>query len=69
MAIIHEYDAITDSNVEIEISATELATINEGIENTTIADIEAAKKIAKDSAVAKLSALGLSEDEIKAITS
>ena len=60
MAIIHEYDALTDSNVEIEISSKDLNEMNKGITNTTTADIEAAKKESKS---ALLERLGITAEE------
>jgi len=60
MAIINEYDALTDSNVEIEISAKDLTEMKKGIINTTTADIEAAKKESKS---ALLERLGITAEE------
>lgn len=68
MTIIHEYDALTGKNTEIEIGAEQLAKI---VGDLAIAkpldEIMAEKQKLKASALAKLAALGLTEDEAKAI--
>lgn len=67
-----EYDVLTDEYKEIELTIKEIATreakqkqIDEAKE--IAAQAEADKAAAKASALAKLAALGLTEDEAKAI--
>ena len=70
MAIINEYDALTGENTEIQINDQQLAAIigNIPISKSPV-DIIAEKQALKDSAISKLAALGLTEDEAKAIIS
>jgi cyanate lyase len=68
MPIINEYDALTDMNVQKTVSKTELDLIIGQVQSVSLADIIAQTTAAKASAKTKLAALGLTEEEIKAIT-
>ncbi len=68
MAIINEYDALTGENTEIQINDKELAAIIGDLSVSKSPDeIIAEKQALKESAIAKLAALGLTEDEAKSI--
>lgn len=67
-----EYDVSTDEYKEIELTAKEIATREakqKQIDDAKViaAQVEADKAAAKASALAKLAALGLTEDEARAI--
>ena len=69
---ILDYDAVTGESVERDATEEEIATYNADIENARlqyekIAEEEQAKLAAKESALAKLAALGLTEEEAQAI--
>lgn len=69
MEIINEYNAITNENISLEVTQKVVSEIREGITNTTTSEIELAKTAVRNSAMSKLAALGLTEDEAKAIIS
>jgi hypothetical protein len=69
MPIINEYDAITGENTSTEITDAEFEKMVGDVEPTKSMDeIIAENEAIKASAIAKLAALGLTEDEAKAIT-
>jgi hypothetical protein len=70
MAIINEYDALTGENTEIQINAKELAALvgDLPISKSPI-EILAEKQALKQSAIAKLAALGLTLQEAESIIS
>ena len=68
MPIINEYDAITGENLATEISAKELTDLlSDAKTSKPIDEIFAEKEALKAAALTKLAALGLTEDEAKAI--
>jgi hypothetical protein len=68
MPTISEYDAITGENKSTEISDAEFAEMVGEVEPAkSLDEIIAENKALKTSAIAKLAALGLTEDEAKAI--
>ena len=68
MPIINEYDALTDSNVTVEISETELSEmIGDVSNNKSFEEILAENAAAKAGAQAKLAALGLTTEDLKAL--
>jgi hypothetical protein len=60
MPIINEYDALTGTNVEIEISQADLDAAIGDIETKTLAEVIAEKAAAK---AALLERLGITEEE------
>ena len=63
-----EFDGLTGEVIEVEVTANDLKKrFGDPVEALSYAEIEAQKKIILDSALAKLAALGLTEDEAKAI--
>jgi hypothetical protein len=68
MPIINEYDAMTGENLSTELSDAQYsAMVGEITPQKSIADIVSENQALKNSAIAKLAALGLTEDEAKAI--
>jgi hypothetical protein len=67
MAKINDYDALTNQNNEITLTATKLAEMIGVQEYVSLEDVLTAKTLAKTNAVAKLVALGLTENEAKVI--
>jgi uncharacterized protein YjfI (DUF2170 family) len=68
MPTINEYDALTGENTSVEISEEEYAAmIGDVSSDKSMAEIIAENDALKASAMAKLAALGLTEDEAKAI--
>ena len=68
MPIINEYDALTGENLSTELSAAQYsAIVGEITPQKSIAEIVSENQALKNSAIAKLAALGLTEDEAKAI--
>ncbi len=68
MPIINQYDAVTDTNISTEITEEELAEmIGDVSNNKSFEEILAEQATAKAAATAKLSALGLTTDDLKAL--
>jgi hypothetical protein len=68
MPTISEYDAITGENVSIEISEKEYEKfVGDVSSDKSMAEMIAETEVLKASAITKLAALGLTEDEAKAI--
>ena len=68
MPIINEYDALTGENVSIDVSDEDFqAMVGEIIPVKSMAEMIEENAQLKASAIAKLAALGLTEDEAKAI--
>ena len=68
MATVNEYDALTGENTSTEMTDAEFAEmIGEVSPTKTMDEAIAESQALKDSAMAKLAALGLTEDEAKAI--
>ena len=62
------FDAHTNQLTERELNSEEISVIKESKENReAIENQEIAKKISRESALAKLAALGLTEEEIAAL--
>jgi uncharacterized protein YjfI (DUF2170 family) len=68
MPTVNEYDALTGENTSIEITDEEYAKIVGDVSSSkSLAEIIAENEALKASAIAKLAALGLTQDEAKAI--
>lgn len=68
MPKINQYDALTNENTEIEIDAEELAEIvGEIPAQKSLDELFAENKALKEAAIAKLAAIGLTEEEAKAL--
>ena len=68
MATVNEYDALTGENTSTEMSDEKFAKMIGELSSTKTMDEAIAESQAlKDSALVKLAALGLTEDEAKAI--
>jgi hypothetical protein len=68
MPTVNEYDALTGLNTSTEMTDKEFSEMIGEVSPTKLVDeLIAESRALKDSAIAKLAALGLTEDEAKAI--
>jgi hypothetical protein len=66
MAKINDYDALTDTNKEITISTAQLNSMLVGSENTNFEAVMEQSASLREAKIAKLIALGLTEEEARA---